>query len=292
MRAVTLVRRSLAHYWRTNAAVVAGVATAVAVLAGALMVGDSVRASLRDLVLNRLGRTDSVISAAHFFREKLSDDLARGERFTTCPLIVFEGLVTHEPSGRRATGVQVYGVDERFWSFHGVGAPELPAMSAALAGELGSKPGDSVLLRVEKPSVIPLESLHGRKEDVGRTLRFTAREPLEAAALGEFSLRPQQGPVRAIFVPMKRLERDLGQSGKVNTILVAGEPAAAPLETLLRGRYILEDLGVTLRLLDAQRVISLESSSAILSDTLAQTALATARKLSLNAEPVYTYLAN
>ena len=35
-----------------------GVATAVAVLAGALLVGDSVRGSLRDLVLQRLGSTD------------------------------------------------------------------------------------------------------------------------------------------------------------------------------------------------------------------------------------------
>src|SRR5580765_7893899 len=225
MRTATLVRRNLAYFWRTNIAVVLGVATAVAVLAGALVVGDSVRASLRDLVLNRLGRTDIVISGANFFRENLGDELSRGERFTTCPLVVFEGLVTHEASGRRASAVQVYGVDERFWQFHGVAAPELPAMSVALAEELASKPGDVLLLRVEKPSVIPLESLHSRKEDAGRTLRFTAREALAAPALGEFSLRPQQGAVRAIFVPLRKLARDLGQR-KVNTILIAGEPAA------------------------------------------------------------------
>ena len=56
MRITSLVRRNLAHYWRTNVAVMLGVATAVAGLAGALVVGDSVRASLRDLVLNRLGK--------------------------------------------------------------------------------------------------------------------------------------------------------------------------------------------------------------------------------------------
>ena len=128
MRTATLVRRNLAYFWRTNTAVVLGVATAVAVLAGALVVGDSVRASLRDLVLNRLGRTDTVISGSNFFRENLGDELARGERFTTCPLVVFEGLVTHEVSGRRASAVQVYGIDERFWQFHGRAAPELPAM--------------------------------------------------------------------------------------------------------------------------------------------------------------------
>jgi putative ABC transport system permease protein len=292
MRRLTLVRRNLTYYWPTHTAVVLGVATAVAVLSGALVVGDSVRASLRDLVLNRLGKTDTVISAAHFFRENLAGELASGQRFTACPLIVFEGAITHEASRRRVSGVQVYGVDERFWRFHGIAEPQLPAISAALVDELGSKPGDIVLLRVERPSAIPLESLHGRKEDVGRTLRFTVRDPIAASALGEFSLRPQQGPVRAIFVPLRKLARDLGQAAKANTILVAGEPDVAPIERLLRDRYTLEDLGLTLRPLDGRRAVSLESASDILSDALAAPALATAQKLGLRAEPIYTYLAN
>jgi len=61
MRARQIVLRSLTYYWRTNVAVVLGVATAVSVLAGALLVGDSVRGSLRDLLLGRLGKTDQVV---------------------------------------------------------------------------------------------------------------------------------------------------------------------------------------------------------------------------------------
>ena len=52
-----------------------GVATAVAVLAGALLVGDSVRGSLRDLVLQRLGRTDQVVVSTGFFREALAGEM-------------------------------------------------------------------------------------------------------------------------------------------------------------------------------------------------------------------------
>ena len=73
MRPNRLVLRGLTYYWRTNVAVVVGVATAVAVLAGALLVGDSVRGSLRDLVLQRLGRTDLVVVSATFFRGQLAD---------------------------------------------------------------------------------------------------------------------------------------------------------------------------------------------------------------------------
>ena len=44
----------------------------------ALLVGDSVRGSLRDLVLQRLGRADRVVSSAGFFREGLADDARVG----------------------------------------------------------------------------------------------------------------------------------------------------------------------------------------------------------------------
>ena len=57
-----------------------GVAAAVSVLGGALLVGDSVRGSLRDLVLSRLGRTGQVVSSSGFFREALAADLAAQRR--------------------------------------------------------------------------------------------------------------------------------------------------------------------------------------------------------------------
>ena len=82
----TLLRRSLTHFWRTNLAVIAGVGVAVSVLAGALLVGTSVRASLRDLALLRLGQVDHVVTAGLFFREALADELlASGALLITLP---------------------------------------------------------------------------------------------------------------------------------------------------------------------------------------------------------------
>src|SRR5262245_59093247 len=122
-----LILRGLTYYWRTNAAVVAGVATAVAVLAGALIVGDSVRGSLRDLVLSRLGKTDQVIVSAGFFREQLAADIRAGSEFSTlfdniCPLVMTQGFVSRQSGDGSAGNVRVYGVDDRFWQFHNVGS--------------------------------------------------------------------------------------------------------------------------------------------------------------------------
>src|SRR5262245_61331977 len=96
-----LVWRNLLYFWRTNLAVILGVATAVAVLAGALLVGSSVRASLRDLALGRLGKTDLAIVSTGFFRESLATDLSNDPK-NIVPLIQLEGEVRHESSGRRA----------------------------------------------------------------------------------------------------------------------------------------------------------------------------------------------
>ncbi|HEV8145821.1 MAG TPA: hypothetical protein VGP79_05555, partial [Bryobacteraceae bacterium] len=100
MRTRTLVLRNLSYYWRTNLAVILGVATAVAVLSGALLVGESVRASLRDLVLQRLGKTEAVATSAQFFREQLAAEVP-----DSIPIIALQGIVTHEKDGRRAAGV-------------------------------------------------------------------------------------------------------------------------------------------------------------------------------------------
>ena len=185
VRARDLVRRGLTYYWRTSLAVVAGVATAVAVLAGALLVGDSVRGSLRDLVVQRLGRAGHVVVASGFFRETFAAQLASTDTFAmdftdAAPLVVVPGFVTDQDSGRRVGQVRVYGVDDRFWRFHGVAAVTGPddreaLLSPALADALGTAPGSAVLVRVQRPSDFPLESVHGRKEDLGRTLRLTVR---------------------------------------------------------------------------------------------------------------------
>jgi ABC-type lipoprotein release transport system permease subunit len=317
MKTATLLKRNLVYYRRTNAAVVCGVAIAVAVLAGALLVGDSVRASLRALVLQRLGRTAYVVSASNFFREELAGQFSAHPEFAqaafegACPLVVFEGVLVDEASGRRAGGVQVYGVDERFWRFQGADAGrrnlgEREAfLSAGLASELGARAGGEVLLRVEKPSAIPVESLHGRKEDVGRTMRLTVREVLAATAedLGEFSLRPQQGAVRAVFVPLRRVQKDAEQEGRVNTILLStktgegatqaeGAAQSAAVTKILRETFTLADLGVKVRTLDAPHALSLETESAVVGDALRRQAEEAAHGVGLGASAIYSYLAN
>jgi len=297
MKTTQLIKRSLAYYWQTNLVVVLGVAIAVSVLAGALLIGESVRGSLRDLSARRLGKTDELIAAPNFFREQLAAELGNTIG-VTCPLIAINGVVVHESSKRRAGDVKIYGVDDRFWKFNGVTGVTTPEnrnalVSQSLASELGSGPSESILLRIEKPSDIPVESLHGRKEDPGKTIRLSVSGVLGGESLGEFSLQPQHGAVRAVFVSLAFLQKELEQDvgiGRINTILVA-EPQNN-VAAQLKEKATLEDFGLKLRVLDNQRGVSLESNSRIINEHVASAANEAAKALSLRPLPVLSYLAN
>ena len=287
-----LVVRTATYHWRTNLAVCLGVATAVAVLGGALLVGDSVRGSLRDLALSRLGRTGQAISSPGFFRDALAADLASSSGAGTAPLVATTGFVTHEPSGRRASSVLVYGVDERFWRFHGLAPRDGVFASPALAAELQAAADDVLLTRVQKPSEIPLESLFAHKEDVARTVRLTLAGILPREDLGEFSLQPQQAEVRALFAPLRRLQRDLATPGQVNTILVSQHADGTTVERALRAAVTLDDLGVTVTPSETDAAVIVDSASGIISEPLERAVRDTAGILGLAPQPVFTYLAN
>jgi hypothetical protein len=294
-----LLLRSLRHYWRTNLAVIAGVAIAVAVLAGALLVGTSVRASLRDLLAQRLGAADTVVSSDRFFREDLAAALSPAGVGASSPVIHLRGVLAHARASRRTRDVQVYGVDERFWRFHGAArsGPDGRAafVGADLAAALEIQPGDDLLLRVETADWIPRESLYGRRDEATRAVRLTCDAILASEDLGGFALQPTQGRVLAVFVPLARLQRDLGQPARVNTVLVAqtgGPTDQTAIRAALTQALSLDDFGVSIRALPSGRGVAVESDRVLLGDPIARAALAAAAESGLAASGVLSYLAN
>ena len=81
------------------------------------------------------------------------------------------------------------------------------------------------------------------------------REVLSRENIGEFSLQAQQGEVRAVFLPLNLVQRDLDVPSKVNAAIISGPGDIASLESLLRKHGTLQDLGLTLRELDILRLL-------------------------------------
>lgn len=99
-----LALAGLRHHWRMHVAVGLGVAVGTAVLTGALVVGDSVRSSLKRLTIERLGRIDLALVSHRFFRTDLARELASHPHFPKVfkevqPALLLRGSVDWVASG-------------------------------------------------------------------------------------------------------------------------------------------------------------------------------------------------
>ena len=322
------MRRSLSYFWRIQLAVLLGAAVAAAVLTGALLVGDSVRGSLRNLTLDRLGRIDYALVSERLFREGLATDLSRkleGEtQFyrETVPAILLNGTAINAKTKARASRVQIQGIDERFTDLwedaSDQSAPSLEKqpgqlfpsvhINQSLQNELDIKVGEQLLLSFETHSEVHREFLLGHRDssEVLQTLRLTVTRILPNHGIGSFGLRPNQSRPLNAYVPLAVLQTVLG-SGQVNAIFAsAASPnlsdltatdALSTLQNRLHQVLKLEDLGLVLRHVSSESIgavgyLSLESTQFLLKPGIIEAAQAVAierRTLSL---PILTYLAN
>jgi ABC-type lipoprotein release transport system permease subunit len=287
------VLRSLIHFWRLHLAVLLGAAVTATVLTGSLAVGDSMRASLRRLWLERLGDVELAVVAPRFFRAELAGEMVRrlagaaprvtaaatppgatrgaaqgpaqgpARGVTVAPLIVLRGTAVHASLRRRAARIAILGVDPRFAAlFPGEPVPAGGAPGSAgltpvilnqtLARQLGARPGDDVLLSWEQPSAIPRELLLAAKdpEEQLATHRFTVAGVVADRGPGSFDLVPGQATPRNAFLPLAELQRELGEEGRANALLVGGLPpdtGAPAVEAALAAGLRLDDLGLVLR---------------------------------------------
>ena len=299
-----LLRRSLIYHRGIHAAVALGVTVGTAVFAGALLVGDSVRGSLRDLTLDRLAGIDHAIVADRYFREQLADDLAASGRFAdsfdqAAPAILIRGSVEAATTSSRASRVNIHGVDERFWSFFAPPEP-LPGprevlINETLADEINTQVGDALIVRFQTDTLIPSESVMGRKSENVRVMRLKVADILPSSGLGRFGLSPSQQLPFNIFLPLETLQTALEQSGRANALFVSGsssEEGSRNLDGALKETIELADLHLTTRALPRQGTVALETGRIVLDISTAEAAADAAQGAGLGYLPVLTYLAN
>jgi putative ABC transport system permease protein len=131
----TLIRRSLRFHARAHLGVVLGAAVGSAALIGALVVGDSVRESLADMALRRLGNIHFALSTQdRLFQANLAPrlratwlpELIRSPSTTPTYIhrvpawgqssaLALPGIVTRQDGAARANGVNVVGVETVEW---------------------------------------------------------------------------------------------------------------------------------------------------------------------------------
>ena len=297
MSSLRLILSSLFHYRWINFSVLAGVALTSAILSGALVVGDSVKESLRRNAAARLSQIGPVmLGGERFFTSALADRIATelGGDAVAAPVLQITGTALNRDGGRRVNQVQILGVDDRFWKLSNKGvAPEgfaderWIAINAPLADRIGAEVDDTLIVRVELPGALSKDApLSGESE---QTTPFTASVTavLDAEHFGLYSLKAEQVPPATIFLRRERLEAILEQSGRANLILGDDSLDAKAFAAAAEKSWGLEDLQLKVSQADATGTSQIVSSR-VFFDGVIVSAL---EKVAAVSSPVLTYLA-
>lgn len=244
MKPRTLIFQSFRHYWRTHLGVLLGVALAALVLTGALMVGDSVKATLRAQAEARVGQVgDAMICGERFLPWSSSAQAIYRSYALPLPfrlrqdtmgegagILMSQGTAERPDGSARANRVQILGVDEAFWKLSPSGetlrfgvapsAQETEAfLNQRLAAQLGLAAGDAISLRFEKPGAFSKDAPLSGEDDGTVLLRAKVARVVDDAHFGRFALTSGQVPTPTVYVPLAALQGKLGLGQKVNVVL-------------------------------------------------------------------------
>ncbi len=297
----SLPLRTAAYHWRSNLPVLLGVAVGAAVLTGALVVGDSLRGSLRDRALRQLNGVESAYVGSRLIRESAADGLPR----EVVPAMIVRGSVQHrtrESEPRRLARVNVIGLGPRGWQEFDL--PPLPptddatvrvVLSPRVAFPLTATPDDELELGVESFSAVPRSSLLGRRdtEDVTESLRVKVGAILPADhPATDFNLAPDPAAPLNVFVPLDFLQTQLKQPGKVNALLAFAGTAKELSEALADG-LTLEDWGLRVAVAPKRNAyVSVESEQLVLDPPTVAAVEKAAQAIHARSERTLVYLAN
>lgn len=258
---------SARHYWRGHLGLLLGAFLASAILSGSLLVGDSVRASLRRVAELRLGKVQTgLLGGDRWFTAALA------EKTGAVPMIIAAGSASAATGKVRVNGAQVLGVEAGFWKLSVSGqalalAKSEVALNEPLARKLGVAVGDTVLVRLERPSAISRDAPLSGSTNQDVSLRRKVGHIVKAEDFGAFQLIASQITPDTVFVGLEDLQVQIEMDGKVNAALSA---QAALLSAPLDQNKTLEDLGLKLtRVAGARKEWELSTSRVFMDRSLA-----------------------
>ncbi len=235
-----MIAQSIRHHWRTHLGVVLGCALAAMVLCGALMVGDSVKGTLKAQAEARVGKIGEALLCGERFVPWPADKAKRpavvarmffpGE--DAAGVLLMQGSAMRGDGKARANKVQIVGVDGDFWRLsprdkkdsgdEKDAVPSVPyvSLNERIAAQLSLKVGEELSLYVEKPGAFSKDAPLSGEEAALVTVKARVGRIVGDEDFGRFALTASQVPPNTVFVPLPELQGKVGLGEKVNVLMM------------------------------------------------------------------------
>ena len=297
---VIYIFRSLFHYRKTHFAYFLLSIVLSCVLCGALGAGGQIKKRLAEMALKRTGHTDlAIFSGGNFFKADRIGEIEGCE-----PSSVFQTTgVAFSTSGSTASEkcvpVQIFGVEENFFSFFGNGAWfPMPKEGRAyvnrnLADKLKLQNGAEMILRLPAKGMIPADNPYAGGEKKMSSFKCVI-EILPSDAGGDFSVGLDSSLPSNVFLPLDFISEKAGVKGCANICLFKaygeGNPQVGPGKLLSSFFNVLEleDLGLDLKPVCRGNYLELRSKNVLIPEKTGVAALESGVK----PFGIFTYFAN
>jgi ABC-type lipoprotein release transport system permease subunit len=284
---------SFLHFRKEHFLLILGTFLATAVLTGALLVGYSVRESLKEYSENKIGRTEWLIDAgSRFFPNDLGERLSESTGVEAAAVLNMNAVSVAGPDGISLPGVRVYGIDKDFTSLFPGETPDIPAEGEVLinqrcAGQLNLKAGDTLILKIPIQGGLPGENVFARYSRESESRLFRIAGILPDYGIGAFDVRIGQETKALVYCRREVLETMASVENSANLLLISpGIDNEAMLKQELSEIMGLRDYGLRLR--------RTEQGLLLISDSLfmQKVYIEAAEKLDLPAQSVFSYFLN
>jgi ABC-type antimicrobial peptide transport system permease subunit len=233
MTLARLIFNNFRYYFKSFLGIFAVVVVGSAIISGALFVGDSIRWSLFQTAMNRVGWVSYALTATdrsfeanldNRFEKQLSNILNGSRNIKTVCAILLPGSASKSDNSFRANRVNVYGVRSDFFpqAFAALFS-NMPGGSVvvnrALAEQLHLKVGDEIVVRVQKPSLLSFELPLTLQSSAFVGLRLRVYSIAPDTAMGDFSLQVGQIPPFNLFAHYEELAKAAEMEGRANLLL-------------------------------------------------------------------------
>ncbi|MHC4525667.1 MAG: ABC transporter permease, partial [Planctomycetota bacterium] len=295
-----VIKRDLRFYRRTNLVTLLLAGVCCAVLTGAMLVGDSVRHTLRQIGQMRLGEKTqwAMVTGDRFFKQEIAYQLERKTNsLLIVPVLAVKGILESPDGSIRVNGLNIYGINEDFVQLDGPPGARCACehiYDAAVSESVASRidiPGE-YLLRIQSPSQLSNDLIFSTEVQNSQAWSIKIHNCFLDIEMGRFSLQASQEPPLNVFVPIEWLAKKIDVSGKANMLLVGidGKKHTTEQEFSVALKEIIqpEDLGLELHKIAEPNVLEFRTSRIFLDEPIADAALQTGQK----AYGVFTYFVN
>ncbi|HGJ66794.1 TPA: ABC transporter permease [bacterium] len=290
-----LVGKSLRFYWRTNLSIMLGVAISTAVIVGALIVGDSVKYSLKAISLSKLGKVQYVMATKdRYFRSEFANDLDKELETIVVPALMLNGMVINSDNNLRANQVQIFGIDDRFWKLRNKPSnvnitieDDFLIINERLSRHIKSMVNDDLLIRVEKASLMPKDVPMSLDTDLSVSFRLNVKAITPNLDLGDFSLQSSQVPPLNAFIPLSLLQNKISLPNRANLMLV-GDNKISDIDSIIRKNWRIEDADLNLQEISKNNAVQLSTGRIFLDQPIVDVV----KEIPADKTYILTYLVN